>query len=114
MRQLKPHSFADRLSSKRARCSVDDCVLSLQLMQQLLCAVTCLACTTNTCAAMTTAGRCAARAAHLRCIVSGCRVTAQEAQDAYDTAPLSYVDSTNSDYKRIEKAFVVSHSKTAL
>jgi hypothetical protein len=53
-------------------------------------------------------------AAHLGCIAFVCRVTAQEAQEAYDAAPLSYVDTTNSDYKRVEKAFIVSHSNTPL
>lgn len=37
-----------------------------------------------------------------------CRVTEQEAQAAYDEAPLSYVHSTNAGYTRIQDKFKVN------
>lgn len=39
------------------------------------------------------------------------RVTAEEAQAAYDEAPLSYVKSTNEDYTGVQKWFEVRHCR---
>jgi hypothetical protein len=39
-----------------------------------------------------------------------CRMTQQEAQEAYESAPLSHVTTTNQDYTRVEKVFQVRHA----
>lgn len=37
-------------------------------------------------------------------------MTQQEAQEAYESAPLSHVTTTNQDYTRVEKVFQVRHA----
>jgi len=48
-------------------------------------------------------------AQRMRVLPATCSVTKQEAQQAYDAAPLSYNDTTNSDYMRIKNIFEVRH-----